>query len=123
VRHEHPELREDVAREGAECGPLGVIEVQAGAGHLARVVTEPDLVTELADDSPVRLGHLAQPQTGVVEVAVDDPHLTRVVRERRQPAQQPTPLTLDLRVLEEVHGPILTGSVPGARPPLASLTP
>jgi hypothetical protein len=67
-------------------------------------------VTELADDRPVRLGHLAQPQPGAVEVAVDDPHLTRVVRERRQPIEQPAPLPLDLGVLEGVHRPILTGS-------------
>ena len=96
-----------------ERGPLGVVEVQAGAGHLARVVAQPDLVAELADDGAVRLGHLPKSQPGAVEVAVDDPDLTRVVRERRQSVEQPAPLPLDLRVLEEVHGPILTGSVQG----------
>ena len=117
VRHEDAELRQDVAGQGTERRPLGVVEIQAGAGHLARVVAEADLVAELADDRAVRLGHLAQPQPGAVEVAVDDPNLTRVVRERRQPVEQPAPLTLDLRVLEEVHGPILTGSWASLRDP------
>ena len=40
VRDEHAELREDVAGQGAERGPLGVVEVQAGAGDLAGVVPE-----------------------------------------------------------------------------------